>query len=35
MQAMAITLPKALVWQRVRNLHKALSASVPDQVDQS
>lgn len=26
MQAMAMTLPKALVWQRVRNLHKALSA---------
>ena len=26
MQAMAITLPKALVWQRVRNLHKTLSA---------
>lgn len=26
-QAMAMTLPKALVWQRVRNLHKALSAS--------
>lgn len=25
MQAMAMTLPKALVWQRVRNLHKALS----------
>jgi len=27
MQTMAMTLPKALVWQRVRNLHKALSAS--------
>jgi hypothetical protein len=27
MQAMAMTLPKALVWQRLRNLHKALSAS--------
>ena len=27
MQMMAMTLPKALVWQRVRNLHKALSAS--------
>ena len=26
MQAMSMTLPKALVWQRVRNLHKALSA---------
>lgn len=26
MQMMAMTLPKALVWQRVRNLHKALSA---------
>lgn len=25
MQSMAMTLPKALVWQRVRNLHKALS----------
>jgi hypothetical protein len=33
MQAMAMTLPKALVWQRVRNLHKALSASEPDQAD--
>lgn len=30
MQAMAMTLPKALVWQRVRNLHKTLSASEPD-----
>ncbi|MDD2582719.1 MAG: nucleotidyl transferase AbiEii/AbiGii toxin family protein, partial [Desulfuromonadaceae bacterium] len=29
MQAMAMTLPKALVWQRVRNLHKALSACEP------
>jgi hypothetical protein len=27
MQAMSMTLPKALVWQQVRNLHKALSAS--------
>lgn len=27
MQTMAMTLPKALVWQRVRSLHKALSAS--------
>lgn len=34
MQAMAMTLPKALLWQRVRNLHKALSASEPDQSDQ-
>jgi len=25
MQSMAMTLPKALVWQRVRNLHKALA----------
>jgi hypothetical protein len=33
MQAMAMTLPKALVWQRVRNLQKALSASEPDHVD--
>jgi len=32
MQAMAMTLPKALVWQRVRTLHKTLSASEPDQV---
>ncbi len=32
MQAMAMTLPKALLWQRVRNLHKALSASEADQV---
>jgi hypothetical protein len=32
MQAMAMTLPKALVWQRVRNLHKTLSACEPDQV---
>jgi hypothetical protein len=31
MQAMAMTLPKALVWQRVRNLHMTLSASKPDQ----
>lgn len=30
MQAMAMTLPKALVWQRVRNLRKALFASEPD-----
>lgn len=28
MEAMAMTLPKALIWQRVRNLHKALSASL-------
>lgn len=28
MQAMAMTLPKALVWQRVRNLRKALSVFV-------
>lgn len=27
-----MTLPKALVWQRVRTLHKTLSASEPDQV---
>jgi hypothetical protein len=27
MQAMAMTLPKALVWQRVSNLRKALSAN--------
>jgi hypothetical protein len=27
MQAMSMTLPKALVWQRLRNLHKALSRS--------
>lgn len=27
MQTMAMTMPKALVWQRVRNLRKALSAS--------
>lgn len=33
MQAMDITLPKALVWQRVRNLNKSLSVSEPDQVD--
>ncbi len=26
MQAMSMTLPKALVWQQVRNLHKTLSA---------
>ena len=32
MQAMAMRLPKALIWQRLRNLHKALSASEPDQV---
>lgn len=31
MQAMAMTLPKALVWQRVCNLRKALSVSEPDQ----
>lgn len=33
MQAMAMTLPKALVWQRVRNLHKGLSIIEPDQSD--
>lgn len=33
MQAMAMTLPKALVWQRVRNLRKALSAVNPVQAD--
>lgn len=33
MQAMAITLPKALVWQRLRNLHKTLSASEPEQAE--
>lgn len=33
MQAMAMTLPKALVWQRVRNLHKGLSQIEPDQAD--
>jgi hypothetical protein len=26
MQAMNMTLPKALVWQRVRNLNKSLSS---------
>ncbi|MBI5485522.1 MAG: nucleotidyl transferase AbiEii/AbiGii toxin family protein [Deltaproteobacteria bacterium] len=31
MQAMAMTLPKALVWQRVRNLRKTLSACEPEQ----
>ncbi len=31
LQAMSITLPKALVWQRVRNLRKALSTSESDQ----
>jgi len=31
MEAMAMTLPKALVWQRVRNLHKALSACEPEE----
>jgi hypothetical protein len=30
MQAMAMTLPKALVWQRVRNLHKGLSRIEPE-----
>lgn len=30
MQTMAMTLPKALVWQRVRNLQKVLSASEPE-----
>jgi hypothetical protein len=29
MHAMAMTLPKALVWQRVRNLQKTLSACEP------
>lgn len=29
MQTMAMTLPKALVWQRVHNLHKLLLASGP------
>jgi hypothetical protein len=29
MQAMAMTLPKALLWQRVRDLHKALAACEP------
>ena len=29
MQAMSITLPKALIWQRLRNLEKALSLSEP------
>ena len=33
MQAMAMTLPKALVWQRVRNLHKGLSRIEPEQAD--
>lgn len=33
MQAMAMTLPKALVWQRVRNLRKTFSAIEPDQAD--
>lgn len=33
MQALSMTLPKALVWQRVRNLHKALSSCEPDQAD--
>jgi hypothetical protein len=28
MQTMAMTLPKALVWQRVRDLYKALSVSA-------
>ena len=31
MHAMAMTLPKALVWQRVRNLQKSLYASESDQ----
>lgn len=31
MQAMAMTLPKALVWQRVHNLRKALSTTKSDQ----
>jgi len=29
MQAMSMTMPKALVWQRLRGLHKSLSASEP------
>jgi len=33
MQAMAMKLPKALVWQRVRSLHMTLSASEPAQAD--
>lgn len=33
MQAMAMTLPKALVWQRVRNLHKGLSRIEPEQAN--
>jgi hypothetical protein len=35
MQAMAMTLPKALVWQRMRNLHKTLSACEPEQANQT
>lgn len=31
MEVMSMTLPKALVWQRVRNLHKALYVTGPDQ----
>jgi len=30
---MAMKLPKALVWQRVRSLHMTLSASEPAQAD--
>lgn len=30
MQAMAMTAPKALLWQRIRDLHKALAACEPD-----
>lgn len=33
MQAMAMTLPKALLWQRVRNLHKGLSVIESEQAD--
>lgn len=33
MQAMAMTLPKALVWQRVNNLYKTLSASEKEQAN--
>lgn len=29
MQTMSMTLPKALIWQRLRNLHKSLAASKP------
>jgi hypothetical protein len=33
MHALAMTLPKALVWPRVRTVLTALSASEPDQAD--